>query len=210
MGLATLGGIPFRIDPMAISWAYIIKTAVTDTVGGKVVQVFGTEVSDLTLNGKFSSWKEQEEFLNRVRGWIDSITNDYSRPPLRFTYAPRGWDFLVYVSQFDQHNATSSHSISHPWSLTLFIVEDNGGLRTVKESALSAYIDRLAKGIGWKQTAYNGPMGAEEAQSYITGQGVDGVQDLLTRGEGHSKPTAPPTAPPPTTPAADRITRQGV
>lgn len=196
MGIATLGGIPFRIDPMSVSWSYNIKTSVTLTVGGKVVQVFGTEISDMSVSGKFSSWQEQEDFLVRVEGWIDYVTDDYTRPPLRFTYAPKSWDFLVYVGNFTQPNAgdgvaLSSGEIAPPWSLSLFVVEDNGGLEVIKDQALKAYVERLAVGIGWKQTAYNGPMGTQETQEFITGTGLGGVKALLTQGEGRVMGGAP-------------------
>lgn len=180
MGLATLGGIAFRIDPMAISWSYSIKTSVTETVGGRVVQVFGTTLSDMVVQGKFSSWQEQAQFLERVKAWIDSVTNQRDQPPLRFTYSPRNWDFLVYVTQFSQPGGSdsidlSSGEIAPDWALTLFIVEDNGGLRKIKDQALENYIVRLSTGIGWRQTAFNGPLGDAEVQSYLSGVNADTV-----------------------------------
>lgn len=186
MGLATLGGVPFRIDPTAIEWSYSIKTKSTPTVGGKVVQVFGTQVNDMTVGGKFSSWQEQKAFMGQVKSWIDSTLNDQSQPPLRFTYAPRNWDFLVYVSNFDQPGggnsiAYSSGEIAPPWALTLQIVEDNGGLRPIKDKAMQAYIERLATGIGWKQTGFNGPMGDLEVQAYIQGQGAGNVAEMMSK-----------------------------
>lgn len=191
MGLATLGGIPFRIDPMAINWGYSIKTNVTETIGGKVVQVFGTTVDDMTVRGKFSSIPEQAQFLRRVEGWIDSVIKDRDAPPLRFTYAPRQWDFLVYVASFSQPGSDNSISLSNDvfapaWALTLSIIEDNGGLRAVKEQAMKSYIERLATGIGWKQTAYNGPLGDQQVQSLMSGRNVGSIPELIAQGDAPS------------------------
>lgn len=184
MGVATLGGTPFRIDPISISWSYSIKTNVTETVGGKVVQVFGTSLSDMTVRGKFSSWQEQDRFLALVKRWIDSVTDNKDAPPLRFTYAPRNWDFLVYVAAFSQPGGAdsidmSSGEIAPDWALTLFVVEDNGGLRTIKDQALESYVTRLATGIGWKQTAYNGPLAEADVQQALTGQGATTITEAF-------------------------------
>lgn len=186
MGLATLGGVPFRIDPTGIEWSYSIKTSSTNTVGGKVVQVFGTQINDMTVTGKFSSWQEQKAFMVQVKAWVDSTIKDKTQPPLRFTYSPRNWDFLVYISNFDQPGggnsvALSPGEIAPPWSLTMMIVEDNGGLRSIKEGVLRDYIERLATGIGWKRTKFNGPLGDLEVQQYITGQGKANVEEVLSQ-----------------------------
>lgn len=188
MGLATLGGIAFRIDPRAISWNYSIKTAVTETVGGRVVQCFGTEISDMTVQGQFSSWQEQDAFLDRVHSWIDQATSA-DATPVRFMYPPRGWDFLVYVSAFTQPGGGDSIELASgifapPWALTLAIIEDNHGLRAVKEDALKAYINRLATGIGWRQTEFNGPMGAQYVEDFLGREGVGNIQELLVKGMG--------------------------
>ncbi len=191
MGLATLGGIPFRIDPMAINWSYGIKTSVTETVGGKVVQVYGTSIDDMTVRGKFSSWQEQAQFLRRVEGWIDSVIQNRDAPPLRFTYAPRGWNFLVYVASFNQPGGDNSVSLDNAtfapdWSLTLSIIEDNGGLQAIRDQAMEMYIVRLSTGIGWKLTEYNGPMGDAEIESLLQSRGVTSVPELIARGDAPS------------------------
>ena len=65
MGNAVLNGIPFRIDPSSISWPFTVKTSSNKTIGGKVLQVFGTQLGDMTVAGTFGvgGTKEQREFL---------------------------------------------------------------------------------------------------------------------------------------------------
>lgn len=184
MGVATLSGRPFRIDPITISWAYTIKTSVTETVGGKVVQIFGTDIDDMTVTGSFGigGWEEQARFLETALKWAEGEVANPTGPPMRFVYPPHGWDFLVYLRAFNQTDAGQSVELSNRipapgWSLTLFIVEDNSGLRPIKDAAIKAYVDRLSKGIGWKQTKYNGPLGWNEVQTRIAPS--TGVQDFL-------------------------------
>lgn len=163
MGVATLNGRPFRIDPTSIEWAYTIKTAVIETVGGRVVQIFGTDIDDMTVMGTFGvgGWQEQIDFLNVASQWAEGVANNPTGPPMRFIYPPNGWDFLVYLRAFSQAGGASvvmdNMTPAPPWMLTLFVIEDNTGLRPVKDAAIEAYITRLSQGIGWKQTEYNGP-----------------------------------------------------
>ncbi len=175
MGVATLGGHTFRLDPTGISWNYRIKTKMILTVGGKVVQIFGTVVDDMVVTGKFGGTREQAEFFEKAKAWAKESANTATTEPLRFTYAPHGWDFLVYLTRLDQEGSDESIELrpgifAPGWRMTLFIVEDNGGLRPVKEAAQKAYIERLAAGIGWKQTRFNGPLDMTQVQATMAGQ----------------------------------------
>src|SRR4051812_24078460 len=62
-GQATLsfaGGpsVKFRIDPTEISWDFKINTSVTNTVGGRVVQVTGATLSDIIVHGGFGERRD--------------------------------------------------------------------------------------------------------------------------------------------------------
>jgi hypothetical protein len=179
MGVASLAGQTFRLDPTSVRWDFKTKVADIPTVGGKVVQVYGTEISDMVLSGTFGTggWREQEQFLERMKELGDKQVADVGRvrgteDPHRFLYPPKGWDFLVYLKEFStpdggQRSVYHSNEIIAPrWTLTLFVVEDNSGLRKV---AQDAYISRLSRGLGWKQTAYNGPLGILEMQQTLGG-----------------------------------------
>lgn len=158
MGYATLGPpndtVTFRIDPDEVKWDFQVNTSVIDTVGGRVVQIVGATLSDITVRGHYGedhskpnasdldagrSWRLAEAFIRKVRTWMDYQAQqpDFSKrgnasgtnPPVRFTYSPFGWDFSVYIKGLvDPAASTSiSHTVgkfSYEYELTLFVVED--------------------------------------------------------------------------------------
>ena len=159
MAGATLGGYAFRLDPEDISWTFSVKTKVTYTIGGKVVQVFGTHLGPMMLSGSFGSggYDAQEAFINKMADLAKKQGAD--NEPHRFLFPYRGWDFKVYIRNVSTPDGSMSMrvapDIANPrWSLTLQIVEENGGLKKV---ATDAYIKRLSEGIGWHPSEYNGP-----------------------------------------------------
>jgi hypothetical protein len=168
MPLATLGGIPLHTNPNEIRWNYSMKVSDTKCLGGKVVQILGTTLSDLTLTGYFGNgrkdkgdkegWEQQLRFRDLVRKWADTNIAQGKAKPIRFTYAPRNWDFQVFVKSIsDVHHEITE--INPKWQLVLFPVDE--GSRDIVRSVQDLYLKRLMTGIGWKQTAYNGPTQAE-------------------------------------------------
>jgi hypothetical protein len=190
-GLGSLGGVPFRVDPTAINWNYTPKISTTETVYGKVVQVYGSALSDLTVTGFFGtqgaldqnvrfneSWESQQAFLNQVEAWSDQAVGYWAGnagtrtatgqginngAPIRFTYPPLGFDFLVYIKAFSQ--PASAYSIkldptvfSPHWQLTLFIYQDNAKIKTVNDGNMVDYIKRISGTFGWYPNEYNGPV----------------------------------------------------
>jgi hypothetical protein len=172
MAQGSLGGIPFYVDPESIAYHFDIKASATPTVGGKVVQVFGVRVSNIAVTGSIgiAGWEGQQEFLQQVtaqmqsqRGTSIGGTTFQEGAPIRFLFPPRGWDFQVYVIDYSEPGGSTSvildPSIINPqWTLTLFIVNDNGGLKNVESAALDSYLQQLATGIGWSINIYNGPV----------------------------------------------------
>jgi hypothetical protein len=57
-GLCTLGDLTFRIAPSQIAWEYHLDTNVTNTIGGRVVQVYGATLGDMTLQGLFGQKRQ--------------------------------------------------------------------------------------------------------------------------------------------------------
>lgn len=193
MGVATLGPpndtVAFRIDPEAVDWNFVVNTSVQPTVGGRVVQIVGATLSDITVTGSYGeeharthvmdssdngpgrSWRLAETFVRKARSWMvyqsqqplavgtKKPSMSDSNPPLRFTYAPYGWDFHVFIKDVsDPTGGVVSHTpgkFSYKYTLTLFILEDNtadlGILRGRQRAAIDAYIERIAKGVGWER-----------------------------------------------------------
>ena len=178
MGDALLAGRRFRVDPTSISWSYKAKARDIPTVGGKVVQVYGTEVSDMVLRGSFGvgGWKQQDQFLSEMKKIgteqaLNSRTSNSTADPVIFLYPPRNRDFLVYLKGFSSPDGNRAvvltpENFNPKWTLTLFIVEENANLKSV---AANAYIARIAKGIGWKESEFNGGVGG--VGGVVTGAG---------------------------------------
>lgn len=102
MALASLAGVHFRLNPASIDWGYSIDTSVEETIGGRVVQVIGATLTDITLAGDYGerkgyrygdgrkenalltpgkdgpllSWELAEAFLDRVRAMMDAQSED--------------------------------------------------------------------------------------------------------------------------------------
>ena len=164
MGVALLGEHKFRLDPSSIQWNFTIKTNAFETVGGRVVQVYGTDTGDMQIEGSFGrgGYVEQKAFLEEMRKiGLAQAANAKAKTavnPLRFLYPPKGWDFLVYLKEYRQPGGNNSvmvepHLVDIPWSLRLFIVEDNADLTRI---VVDNYIARMSIGLGWKQTTFNG------------------------------------------------------
>ena len=174
MSFGTLGGVPFRIDPDSISWTYQPKTSATMTVGGKVVQVYGSVVSDITVRGQFgnrnsdgpgNSWMEQARFLNLVEGWVDQQIGNMSGlagipgaagqglqngQPIRFTFPPLNFDFQVYITDFVEPGSPYSSqqdasTFNHSWQLSLFVYQNNGSPNPADPATNSSLIEHIQR-----------------------------------------------------------------
>jgi hypothetical protein len=175
MSFGSLAGVPFDLDPESIAYHFDIKASATNTVGGRVVQVFGTKISDLFVTGSFGlgGWEAQQAFLGSMVALMQGQEGSLGpsgfwqeAQPVVFSYPPRGWSFDVFVLSYTQPGGQSSiildNEIINPqWTLDLFIVNDNGGLVTEQDTALSSYLNRLANGIGWTPNAYNNVLPGE-------------------------------------------------
>jgi hypothetical protein len=86
MSVASLGDIRFRINPSQVYWEYSVDAAVIPTVGGRVVQVYGVTLGDMTIQGLFGeqrtgnhleSWELAENFTKNIQ----RLAIEQSRPP---------------------------------------------------------------------------------------------------------------------------------
>lgn len=184
MGMASLGfadgpSLTFRIDPENIEWNFKINTTVIPTVAGRVVQVLGATLSDMTVTGKHGqnrqagtdgeSWKLAEAFANRIRQIQEHQSRDATEhgrmhAPATFNYSPKGWRFQVYVkSLVDTRGGSVAHQsgrYSYDYALQLFIVDvvsdDLHVLKGAEAKAVDDYLARISEGIGWHFSMYNG------------------------------------------------------
>jgi hypothetical protein len=193
MGLASLGGRTFRLDPTSINWTYQVKVADLKTVGGKVVQVYGAELGDLVVTGAFGvgGWKEQLKWLGDLKKIAEQqVTNaltSSTADPITFSYPPNDWTFLVYLKEFsDPAGGTSvvydNANFNPKWTITMMIADDGEGrLKTV---AMDSFISRLSEGIGWKRTEYNGLLTPDELEAQRQGLPLHEAFGLAAGGNG--------------------------
>lgn len=152
MGVATLDGVPFAVDPESVDYQVNIHSSSIDTLGGRVVQALSTSLGDLVVAGSFGAggWQEQAAMLQRVLEI--GISQRHDGPPVRFVYPPRGWDHEVYIRSMVESGSTSVElspgNFNPKYRLTLTITSSNLDLKTV---AANAFISRLSDGIGWKK-----------------------------------------------------------
>lgn len=182
MALATLGGYPLPVDPDTVQWTFRMKTAEMVTLGGKVIQVYGTDLGDMSVSGSFGrgGWEARDRFTDRVKGWANADANSLHPIPLRFVMPSKGWDFRVHLKAYTADSGGefehSNENFAPRWALVLFIVEDS--TRNVVKGIRDLYISRLMSGIGWKQTKYNGP-DQSEVDSRLSPYG-NSFKDYLT------------------------------
>jgi hypothetical protein len=150
VGKATLGfaggpAVAFRIDPESVQWNFSVITSVTETIGGRVIQVIGSHLDDLVVTGSFGqdhstsrgeSWRQAEAFLAMIQQVMDYQASDATQqammhPPAVFAYPPKNWRFNVYVKDFSDADNPGSSVVLTPgkfnqrYQLTLFIVQDS-------------------------------------------------------------------------------------
>lgn len=145
MGLASLGfpngpSMTFRIDPNSIDYNYQVQTSVTNTVGGRVVQVLGATLSDVTVSGDIGedhtlgrvpvgqehpgvSWKLAEAFFLKVQQMqLQQSADSNVSPnagqravlnPATFIYAPKGLHFQCYIKSIIDPDGDGSSAVAH-------------------------------------------------------------------------------------------------
>jgi hypothetical protein len=217
-GLATLGGLTFRVNPSQISMNYSVDTCVIPTVGGRVVQVYGTTLGDMTVQGlygvdrvnKQESWELAEAFQTKIAQMINQQGARPSTaqlagtdptpilPPLRFTYHDdkHNWDYNVYIKSL-KDSANDSITVEHMtgkysygYTLTLFIDQDNTG--QLAKIAQDQFISRLSDGLGWQRTSYQGHMTIQDLQAYLQQNSPDGTIHGLILQEFENASTGDP------------------
>lgn len=173
-----LGGVPFRAGPDAVRWQFQMKVKETKTLGGKVIQILGTTMGDLTVTGLFgtgrdgdevnTNWQEQLRLRDRVIQWARRTETNQGGQPISFLYPPRSWNFNVYIKALTETDFTNE-GIAPRWTLTL--LPDDDGARAISQLTTDVYIKRLMDGVGWKQSEYNGP-NPDEVAATLDGKTV--------------------------------------
>lgn len=145
MGVASLGfangpSLTFRIDPESIDYRVKVFANVEETVGGRVVQITGTQISDIVVSGSIGedrtrgkarpgeqehpgvSWKLAEEFFKKIRSMMLEQARDSSQVganargtlrPAVFVYAPLGLRFECYIKSIVDPDGDGTAAVAH-------------------------------------------------------------------------------------------------
>lgn len=153
-GLCTLSAMgqtfQFRTNPNEIWWSYEMTRNIENTYGGRVIQLLGTRLGDLSIKIEMGggSWA----YLIQTVGFLRDLLNDqrYGNTAT-FFYSTRNWSLNLYAMNIpfeDQMTATTREL-----QVNFKIQEDLNGILT--QVTLDAELQRLQMGTYPPGTAHN-------------------------------------------------------
>jgi hypothetical protein len=132
----------FRTNPNEIWWSYELLTNVEDTYGGRVVQLLGTRLGDLTV--KVDCGQGGWSYLMQVVLYLrDLLSDQRNGNPAIFSYTTRNWKLQVYsmtIPFADQVTATTREL-----ELNFKIQQDLTGV--LSRVTVDAELARLVDGV---------------------------------------------------------------
>lgn len=202
-GSASIAGVPFNVNPNSVRWNFSIKMTSEKTIGGKVIQLLGFEMSDLVIDGSFGgdAVANQDAFFQQIGKIAQDqvpVLGKTAAKPVRFLWPEQGWDFWVFIKALLQPGAANSIETSEKlhaprYQLTLFVYEDNGDIvRVAGSSAQAKYLARFSAGLGWSQSEWNGPQTVQDLEEQLSG---NTVQEYLFSHYGLLDPIPTATSP---------------
>jgi hypothetical protein len=181
---ASIAGIPFDVNPKGVSWDYSVKTSSTKTVGGKVIQIYGVRMGDITVTGTFgkNGVERQRAFFKKISPIVDGQVPTFKNPApasVPFLWPERGWAVNVFVKSLQQPGAGVSiqntvQTVAPGFQMVLFPESGNSDvLAAVANSVQAKYLSRITDGLGWRSTGWNGNIaGADELASTLEGASI--------------------------------------
>lgn len=132
----------FRTNPNQIWWSSELITHVQQTYGGRVVQILGCRLGELTVKVEcgWGGW----DYLTQVVVYLrDLLVNQRNGVPATFEYTTRGWKMSVYALSIPFQD--DWQAVTREITLRFKIQEDISGI--VTQSTLQAELSRLQEGI---------------------------------------------------------------
>lgn len=156
MGIATLSAqrdFQFRIAPESIDWTYTLNTSVTNTYGGRVVQILSVNINTLSVQcvsgrGGIAYLRSVADFFREMLLWQRDTQNT-----ALFTYAPKDYRLKVYGSSMSVSDRLEN--VTYPFAMTFEVQQDLVGV--VKTGIIKAELAKLNDGIGYTKNQYNDP-----------------------------------------------------
>ncbi len=132
----------FRTNPNSVWWSYELITHVDQTYGGRVIQILGTRLGDLSVKVEcgHGGW---DYLMNTVLFLRDVMVDQRNGNTAVFEYTTRNWKLHVYAMSIpfqDQVTATTREI-----EIQFKIQEDVSGV--ISQSSLNIELARLQDGI---------------------------------------------------------------
>lgn len=187
-GVAQLGSFTWRINPSQVSFSYDMDTAVINTIGGRVVQVYGATMGDLVIQGLFGqerggqnreSWTLAEQFQTMIASMVEiqslapsdlQVTGRDATPmhqPFRFLYND------------DTPDRRAAGLPVHNWDMQVYIKS----LRDVKSPDYTVEHTTGKFSYGYTLTLFI----VEDNTGKLTSQATDDFIQRLSAGVGWKK-----------------------
>lgn len=132
----------FRTNPNEIWWTYELITNVEQTYGGRVVQILGTRLGDLSV--KVECGKGGWPYLMSVVTYLrDVISDQRNGNTATFEYTTRNWKLGVYAMNVPFQDQVTA--VNRELTLTFKIQEDVSGMITT--ATLNSELSKLQEGI---------------------------------------------------------------
>jgi len=155
-GICTLShpavGAPlqFRTNPNSITWNYEMKTFVTETYGGRVIQILGIKMDNLkvTIDCGQGGWNYAMYVVQWVR---DLMVQQRNGLAATFTYTTRNWRLKVFADSLPYHDAVGE--TVRELELSFRIQEDISGVQT--SASLDQAFKAISDGIGFVTSGFN-------------------------------------------------------
>ncbi len=147
----------FRTNPNEIWWDYELITHVEQTYGGRVVQLLGTKLGDLTV--KVDCGAGRWDYLMQVVLYLrDLLVDQRNGNPATFEYTTRNWKLNVYglsIPFQDEVTATTREL-----ELKFKIQEDVTGVMSQATMAAELYRLQIGTISGPIHNNFNSPVAA--------------------------------------------------
>lgn len=126
---ARLGNISFRLNPSQVFFSYDMDTKVIPTIGGRVVQVYGCTLGDMTIQGMFGqdrgghreSWQLAEDFQKGISGIVKAQSTPPSAAQLKGTDATPMHQPVRFVFNDDTPARRAAGLPVHNWDLMVYV-----------------------------------------------------------------------------------------
>lgn len=155
-GIATLRWgthvLRFRTNPNECTWTYSLLTHVEQTYGGRVVQILGTKIDDLTVKIE-CGWGGWPYLMKVVTFMRDLMVAQRNGQPATFEYTTRNWKLNVFAASIPFTDSVSA--TTRELTLNFKVQQDVTGV--VSSASISSTLRGFLNGIGWTKSQYNNP-----------------------------------------------------